>query len=215
MQLSELEFASFLSYTPRPVSELGKSSKNVMYCLKSNSLLGTPPQSISYLIAQRIQECLEDLPFRDLLDGKAVAIPVPKSSLAKPGSLWVPLMLSNALKEFGLVSDVLICLKRKTAIRKSATSQPGQRSTALDHYNSIEVERTLIKPEKFLLVDDIITRGATMLGCGNRLSESFSGVPVSGFAAMRTISNEDEYSSLSDPCLGTIYMRGDQTFRRP
>jgi hypothetical protein len=215
MQLSEIEFAAFLSYTPRPITELGKESKNVMYAVKSNQLFGHPPISISQLISKRLLEHLAELPFRDYFDGTAIAVPIPKSSLAKPGSLWVPLMLANALKEAGLVADVLVCLTRKYALKKNATSAPDERSTAQEQYDSIEAERTLLAPEKFLLVDDILTRGATLLGCANRLSELFPGVPVQGFAAMRTISDEKEFSSLYDPCLGTVSLRGEQTFRRP
>ncbi|MBI4959083.1 MAG: hypothetical protein HY915_06280 [Desulfovibrio sp.] len=177
--------------------------------------MGDPPVSISQLIAKRLKEGLDQISFRDWLQGSAIAVPVPKSSLAKPGSLWVPLMLAEAMREAGLVSDVVACLKRKTPLKKSATSAPGERSTVFEHYDSIEVEKTLLAPSEILLIDDIITRGATMLGCANCLQEAFPGVPIRGFAAIRTISNEEDFSSLLAPCLGKISLRGDQSFRNP
>lgn len=215
MLLSEVGFGSFLSYTPRPFTEAGRQSKNVMWSLKANQLLGNPPISVAERIAQRLAEQREALPFRHFFDGTAIAIPVPKSSLAKPGSLWVPLMLCNALKAAGLIAEVLPCLTRKHALPKSATSAANTRSTVLDHYQSLEAERTLVAPDQFVLVDDIITRGATLLGCAQRLKEAYPEIPIYAFAAMRSISEEVDFTGLTDPCVGMVTLRGGQTYRRP
>ena len=74
---------------------------------------------------------------------------------------------------------------------------------------------TLSEPREILLVDDIITRGATMLGAANKLRNTFPLARIRGFAAMRTISPPDIFNQAYDPCLGVITFNGQDTFRRP
>jgi predicted amidophosphoribosyltransferase len=52
----------------------------------------------------------------------------------------------------------------------------------------MRVTGILSKPEVIVLVYDIITRGATLLGAANLLADAFPGTPIRAFAAMRTIS---------------------------
>jgi phosphoribosylpyrophosphate synthetase len=67
-----------------------------------------------------------------------------------------------------------------------------------------------------VLVDDIVTRGSTMLGAASRLAETFSGVRITAFAAMRTVSNHEEFSAIRDPRIGRIWLREDgESFRDP
>ncbi|MDA4132801.1 MAG: phosphoribosyltransferase, partial [Thaumarchaeota archaeon] len=70
---------------------------------------------------------------------------------------------------------------------------------------------------ELLLVDDIVTRGATLLGAANRLAEAFPDARIRGFAAMRTVSNPSDFVDAYQPCTGTIRYRemtGD-SLRRP
>lgn len=216
MQLpSELEFGSFLTYTPRPGTELGKKSKSLMYDLKNNRLVGQPPVSITQLVAKRLVENLDQLPFKNFLTGSAIAIPVPKSSLARTGSLWVPAELAEAMKSAGLVADVMACLQRQTPVPKAATSKPSDRATARQHYDSLGVTATLMRPTEILLLDDVVTRGATLMGAAWRIQEAFPGVPIRAFAAMRTISDESRFEAITAPCQGWIRLWGDQSQREP
>jgi predicted amidophosphoribosyltransferase len=215
MPLSELEFGSFLAYTPRPTLEPAKVSKNWMYQLKTNALVGHPPQTMAGLIAQRLADRLDELPFKAWLNGTAVAIPVPKSTLARPGSLWVPYHLCEALREAGLVADVAVLLERIQAVPKAATSLPQNRATVEVHYRSLGVRPSLAIPSRILLVDDIITRGATLYASALRLVEAFPTSQIQAFAAMRTISDEALFKGISDPCRGNITRHGDQTHREP
>ena len=72
-------------------------------------------------------------------------------------------------------------------------------------------------PEKFLLVDDIVTRGATLFGAANRLLEAFPKAQVRAFAAMRTVSVPSKFENMYDPQSGTTQYRAwiDDTLRRP
>jgi predicted amidophosphoribosyltransferase len=133
----------------------------------------------------------------------------------QPGTLWVPQRLANVFVRRGLGQEVVECLKRVKAVRKSATSQAADRPKALEHYESMVVQEFFPEPAEILLIDDIITRGATVLGATNKLAEAFPRAHICAFAAMRTISPPDIFKSTIDPCMGSIELTGTDTFRRP
>ncbi|MHB8566723.1 MAG: hypothetical protein ACYC7D_01575 [Nitrososphaerales archaeon] len=65
-----------------------------------------------------------------------------------------------------------------------------------------------LKPvEDIVLVDDIITRGHTMIGATWRLLEVFPTANIRGFVAMRTISNPSSFSQIYDPAIGSVTYR--------
>ncbi len=72
-------------------------------------------------------------------------------------------------------------------------------------------------PTEILLVDDIITRGATLLGAANRLAEVFPKARIRAFGAMTTISVASAFVALYKPLIGTIQYRPttEDTIRRP
>jgi phosphoribosylpyrophosphate synthetase len=49
----------------------------------------------------------------------------------------------------------------------------------------MQVQKVLSEPSNILLVDDIITRGATLLGAASRLAEAFPKAEIRAFAVMR------------------------------
>lgn len=214
---SELAFASLLSYVPRlpdSAPEEMRKAKDVMWQLK-NGKRYRPDLTICRLIAQRLYERRSSPVFNGFFGPEVVAVPVPSSSLKKPGSLWIPLELATELKEAGLVGEVEELALRTSALPKSATSSPKERSRAIDHYGSIEVAPKLLGSRPILLVDDVLTRGATMLGVAGRVLETYPESPVFGFAAMRAISDPKDFKGLVSPERGWIYLKGDQTLRRP
>jgi predicted amidophosphoribosyltransferase len=137
----------------------------------------------------------------------------------KPDSLWVPDRIASALVEKGLGGEVVRCLVRETAVPKSAWSDASERPTPSRHFETIAVQGRIADPppEKFVLIDDLVTRGATSLGAANRLLEVFPKAQVRAFAAMRTISVPSEFTNMYDPQVGTIEYRAwiDDTLRRP
>lgn len=171
---------------------------------------------MSQWIAKTIQLNRAALPFASFFQPNTVLVPVPKSSLMRPDSLWVPLRIASALVGMGLGKTVAPCLIRMKPVAKAAFSVPQARPTVVEHYESLSVQGHLSELDDILLVDDIITRGATLLGAANRLIDAFPHVRIRGFASMRTVSNPDEFEALYAPYIGTIELRpsGD-TLRRP
>ena len=212
---SNLAFCALLSYTTHPTTEEQQHAKDTSLALKQGKKYLNPPCSICELVAQRLFEHRDLNAFAGFFGPEVLAVPIPSSSLKQPGSLWIPHELALALKGLGLVGDVLPLVKRQSALPKAATSVPSARPKAAAHYESVVVEQRLIAPSSILLVDDVVTRGATMLGIAGRVKETYPHLAIRGFAAMRAISEASKFNSLFAPCKGTIRLSGDQTIRRP
>lgn len=216
MFLSEVAFASCMAYSVRGEGELAEMSRFWRDSLKYESLRGSPPRPMSSLFAARLLARLDETSIRDVLSDRAVLVPVPSSRLLRPGSLWVPLQLAKALVAVGLGRSVEPCLERSAALPKAATSVAKHRPTAQQHYETLRARTLLFPPDELVLIDDVITRGATMLGAANRLQEAFPRARIRGFAAMRAISDPTEFTDVFAPCVGAIRLRDDgSTARRP
>lgn len=146
-----------------------------------------------------------------------VLVPVPRSSLMGKDYLWVPKRIAEALVRRGFGSEVSSCLVRQTAVPKSAYMPANQRPTPTQHYNSMAIEGNLTPPKKIILVDDIITRGSTIIAAANRLLDVFPSARISAFAAIRTISLPIYFTHLFKPVHGRINydQEKDETFRVP
>ena len=214
MFLSELEFGSFLTYCPRGNSDLIKTSKNIRNYLKSEMNIGSPPKFFSEFVTERLKESIDLMPFKHFFGQNVSLVPVPKSSLMQPNTLWVSEKIAKALsrQDFG---EFYPCLKRVKPLQKAAYAVPLNRPKAIDHYNSLECQQLVHRPKELVLIDDIVTRGSTLLGCANRLKEIFSDVPIRAFAIIRTISDPDRFTKIENPCIGTITQYNNDTIREP
>jgi hypothetical protein len=186
-----------------------------MRALKDDQIvLSNPPSLMSDYVAELIKRDITRLPFARIFDRNPLLIPTPNSTLMKSGTLWVPQRLANALMRKGLGRGVESCLERVIALPKSATSSAPNRPKAKQHFESMVVQKVFPEPDEILLVDDVVTRGATLLGAANRLAEAFPKARIRAFAAMRTISPPNVFASVRNPVMGTIELAAnDDTFR--
>jgi predicted amidophosphoribosyltransferase len=216
MSLSELQFGSFLSYSPRGASKSAGESRDWMARLKGDLLYGNPRQPTTRWIATRLKDRLRESALGTFFEVPSVLVPIPSSSKQQAGTPWVPLNLAKELHRHGLGQEVWPCLIRTTVVRKSSTAPPDERPRAREHFESMTLNRELLDdPEGILLVDDVVTRGATLLGAAQRLQEAFPNASVRAFAAMRTIRDPDEFDAIHAPAVGWITLRGEDSFRRP
>lgn len=187
-----------------------------MTVLKNDGFLQAPPILMSQWVAETIQRNISTLPFASYFQPNTILIPTPKSSLMREGSLWVPDRLATALVARGLGKEVARCLVRVEPVPKAALSVASARPTAAPHYETMHVQGRISEPDEIALIDDIVTRGATLLGAANRVADVFPRARIRAFAAMRTISNPVEFAKEYDPIVGEIRIRpsGD-TLRRP
>ncbi len=212
--LSELRFASHFAYSPRGTSEPAVRSREIRDLLKQNRRV-TPSLTATELLARRVREAVDRGDYGGYFDPAAVLVPAPRSSRLLPGALWPSLELADAMIGEGLGARVLPCLERTEAVPKAAFAAPGQRPTALDHYRTIACAPSVPRPSTILLVDDILTKGATLLGSATRLRETFTDARLSAFAAMRTLGLQPDIEELIDLCQGLIRWDGSDANRMP
>jgi hypothetical protein len=65
------------------------------------------------------------------------------------------------------------------------------------------------------LVDDVVTKGRTMLAAATRVHEAFPSARIDAFAFIRTMGLVEEIEHLIDPCVGEIRWTGEDAQRRP
>jgi predicted amidophosphoribosyltransferase len=118
--------------------------------------------------------------------------------------------------QVGLGGRAARLLVRTEAIPKAATSISSARPDALRHYRTLGVQKDLLSVPEIVLVDDVVTTGAALLGSANRLLESYPDAPVRGFAAIRTMSDSSQFEKIIHPVVGTIELRSNgRCYRRP
>ena len=147
------------------------------------------------------------------LDGD-VLVPVPRSSPRSRGT-WVAAELAQALVRAGVSAMTWPGLRRISAVRKSATAASAARPTVASHYDSFCVERASFGVEGVVLVDDVITKGRTLLAAATRLQEASPNAPVRAFALLRTRGLIPGVERLLEPCKGEIRWNGADARRVP
>lgn len=213
--LSDLPFGAFLAYCPRGDGESHRASQQLVRQLKRDQVVGTPPRPVSRILVERLAERLASAPFRDWFGQDVVLVPAPRSARLVQGGLWVPERLARAMVGSRIGGEVSTCLERTIAVPKAAFASGQERPTADRHFETIAVRRELGQFRRVVIVDDVVTRGATLLGAAGRLREAYPGIDVRGFAAIRTVSDPNEFRAVVEPVAGHIEFRDGETYRRP
>ena len=208
-----VEYAALLSYvSPKRWSNLpsGSRRRNLnaanQYTLALKNDHNQPSQAHISIYDYVARTCAEQNHFSKFFSEEATLVPVPGSCPHKPGSMWAPELLANALKEHGLGRNVVAHLERVTPVPKS--SQSADRVSPTKHRDTMAVKTTVTPPTNILLVDDVVTRGSTFLGSAWLMSEAYPDVEIKAFAAMRTC-YVNGFKKLLHPCTGTIRLNQD------
>ncbi len=143
-----------------------------------------------------------------------VLVPVPRSC-PKTGGTWAAAELAHALVREGVGSLAWPGLRRICAVRKSATSAKGRRPSVARHYASFRLEPSALHLQNVVLIDDVITRGRTLLAAAARVREANPGAQIRAFALLRTMGLTAGVESLLAPCRGEIRWVGGDAQRIP
>jgi phosphoribosylpyrophosphate synthetase len=68
---------------------------------------------------------------------------------------------------------------------------------------------------RLLLIDDVVTRGRTLLAAAMRLHEAFPQARISAFALLRTLGFAVDLDALLEPCVGRVRWRAGDAYRNP
>lgn len=204
MLLSSLKYGAFLTYVPKK-----EEHKRFIQMVKQDKILPNLGITICERIAKEVKQKLSnDQNFSEFFGNDVSLVPVPKSSLMKPGTLWVPKRIAEELAKLGM-GKVFDCLERIKPVPQSHLLKSQDRLKPIDHYNSLNVKKVLEEPKEILLIDDVITRGATLLGCASRLKEAFPNASIKAFVAVQSISNIKNFKKIEDPYVGYITLLND------
>ena len=208
--LSELGFASLLQYSPDGLSTTSQASREHVRLIKR----GAPAHMDR--IGQRSAECFARDDLGDTFDVDATLVPVPRSKPQKAGALWPASRIAEDLVRRGLGREVRPLLDRHVPIEKSALLRVGSmRPSPEDHIRTIAVVDALqLSSRRIVLVDDVVTRGATLLGCASLLRHVLPSVEIRAFAAVRTMSDQ-EIDGMLAPTTGIITYTNGRLHREP
>jgi adenine/guanine phosphoribosyltransferase-like PRPP-binding protein len=100
-------------------------------------------------------------------------------------------------------------------VRKSATAAPGERPSVNLHYESFLIEQPAMPLDRIVLIDDVVTKGRTLLAAASRVHDAFPGAQIRAFALVRTMGLISGLEHLLDPCKGEIRWRSGDAYRWP
>lgn len=201
---------SYFAYLPkgRGGGELGDKSRRWCDALKQGK-----SSAISKL-AKHVGRHPDDPGVRDVLGSDVVLVPMPRSAPRRSGDLWPAELLASALVAQGMGAQVIPLLQRMRRVQKSATAPQGMRPTAADHLESFAVLLPTSHTERIVVVDDVITTGATMLAAVSAVSDAIPDASsVKGFAFIRTKS-WGSLDAIPDPKRSWIGLQADGRTRR-
>jgi hypoxanthine phosphoribosyltransferase len=84
-----------------------------------------------------------------------------------------------------------------------------------NHYDSFAIERVTELPRHVVLIDDVVTKGRTLLAAAARVQEAFPNAEIRAFALLRTMGLVQGVEQLLDPCVGEIRWRAGDAHRTP
>jgi hypothetical protein len=209
---THLRYVYFLScyiYSPRGSSYSSESSRQVCVRLKAGNPVWLP------IYAGRVRELsARQQALAELFAGGAVLVPAPRSIPGSKG-VWAAHQLALALHGVGLSTGVWAGVKRRFAVAKSSTALNGARPTVHQHLDSLAIDRVPCAFTRIVIVDDVITKGRTILATAMCLHQAFPHADIRAFALVRTMGFVPDVSHSLELCQGVVRWAGGDARRDP
>lgn len=207
---SETSYGTLLTYSPRGRSEISRRSRTVCYGIKAGD-----PLALNHA-ALRLQEHIERQDVLAPFFGPHVTlVPMPRSAPLVQGALWPAQKICEAFLARGLAGAAVPALERVEAIARSAHTAQGERPPPSAHFESLRAQGFVDVGRSILVVDDVLTKGATALGAVARLAEVYPDAQIATFALVRTMGLVAEIEQILDPAAGTIRLIDGEARREP
>jgi hypothetical protein len=206
--ISWLPFATPFVYSTKGVSDVSKKSRELRDRIKSNDV------RMFQQIAQHVEELAAEGKFPEFFGPDVTLVPVPGHAPLAPGAVSTAERIAQSLaaRGLGVVSPIL---KRATRVTKSAWARGADRPRAKQHFETMTMERSLVNPRRVVLVDDVVTRGATFFGAAMRVQSEITDAEIRAFALARAIT-DGEIEAIRAPVVGAIELDGvGESWRRP
>lgn len=156
---------------------------------------------VAELVAKNVNEAGALAPF---FGESTTLVPMPRSAPLMDGQLWPAERICVSLQQHGAAPYVERLLRRDVAVPKSALAAPGERPGPGTHYETMGIDPQLAVPERITVVDDVVTRGSTLIAAVSLLAEHFTETEVRGFAVIRTMGLIPDVERIHAPVAGTI-----------
>ena len=197
---------TYFAYSPQQLGRLGPGAKQRCRQLKDRDQ-GLIGRLSAHMATQR-----QATGIAGILGPRATLVPMPRHVPNRPLEQWPSHLLACEMVSHRLGCQVVPMLERSTRVPKSACAQgKAGRPTALTHYKSFRVRPPSVldaTPEKIVIVDDVVTLGATMLAAISAVANEYD-VPVCGFAAVRTAKPNQPIERVPDPELCELRLLPD------
>jgi predicted amidophosphoribosyltransferase len=205
-----LQFAACYAYSPKGKSEVSERSRQLCARVKNGSA-----KWLKSYVASIHQEVTLRRQFCGIFNENTLLVPIPTSPASMQTSFWVARRLALALHEVGLAEDVWTGLRRVSSVERSSLAWMWERPTVQQHYRSFAVIPSPRPPSDIVLVDDVITKGRTLVAAAMRVHEAFPKADIRAFALVRTMGLILDVERLFDPCEGVIRWNGRDAYRDP
>jgi len=162
----------------------------------------------------RLREVWKAEDMDDFFGPEVILVPAPKSSPLVKGALWPAQVICREIVEQGLAKAIQPALKRITRVTKSAGAK--ERPDIRKHMETMEATPWLSDgaAPRVTIVDDVITKGATLYAGCVLILETMPKAEVRVFAVVRTMSHGD-VERILQPCVGEIKTAWENVMRVP
>ena len=206
----DLRFCSIYTYSPKGQSITSMRSRLLCSRVKGGAL-GWLKSYSTRVCSQMTQHGQ----FNGFFSERTVLVPVPVCDASTSLPRWSAQRLAFIFQEMGLGESVWIGLQRVKPVERSSRAWMWERPTVLSHYQSFVAMPVSTPPEEVVLVDDVVTKGRTLLAAAMRLRQAFPSTTVRAFALVRTMGFLANVERLFDPCQGQIRWDGRDAHRDP
>jgi hypothetical protein len=205
-----LLFATCYSYSPKGESEVSQRSRQLCARVKSGS-----PKWLKHYVTNVHHEVTHNGRFHGYFDEPPALVPVPEFRSSTPQPAWIARRLALELLDAGLGAQLWTGLRRISSVERSAAAWMWQRPTVQQHYQSFAVIPSARPPKRIVLIDDVITKGRTLMAAAMRLRDAFPSADIRAFALVRTMGFVVDVTRLFDPCQGEVHWDGKDAYRNP